>query len=251
MATVAQHADVVADPHDLLHAVGDVEDRRTLFLQPCDDGEELFGFGLVERRGRLVEDVKARRHFALMGNQRRGDLDEHPVAGAQRAGMAPDVDMVNAERRKRGGRPPAEFRPVDQEPGTDRHLLPEQDVLGHRQLGNDVEFLVDEPEAGCGRVRGRAQRNVVAVLPDGHGVGRHDAREQLDEGRFAGAVFAHEGVNAARLQPQRNVVEHRRRAVALAQPGEFQCRIGGIGQWIAPGVRSRQSVAITAARWPR
>ena len=76
IAAVAQHRDAVADPADLLHAVGDVDDADAVRLDLVDQGEELLGLAVGERGGRLVED-----EHREVGAERLGDLD-HLLLGA-------------------------------------------------------------------------------------------------------------------------------------------------------------------------
>ena len=58
-AAVGQHGDAVADPADLLEAVGDVDDADALGGEAADDAEERLDLALVEDRRRLVHDQQA------------------------------------------------------------------------------------------------------------------------------------------------------------------------------------------------
>ncbi|MCY1241251.1 hypothetical protein D9M72_541430 [compost metagenome] len=53
---IADDRDVVAEPHDFFHAVGNVDDGDATAFQPADDLEQDLGFAVAERRGRFVEN---------------------------------------------------------------------------------------------------------------------------------------------------------------------------------------------------
>ena len=76
-AAVADDRDLVGDLLDLVELVGDHDRADALALQPQDEVEQVAGVGLVERRGRLVEDEQ----LDLLV-QRLGDLDQLLLADA-------------------------------------------------------------------------------------------------------------------------------------------------------------------------
>jgi len=53
---VAQHGNAVADPVDLLHAVGDIHHRNAPVAQVADGVEQPVGFGIRQRTGGFVHD---------------------------------------------------------------------------------------------------------------------------------------------------------------------------------------------------
>jgi hypothetical protein len=74
------------------------------------------------------------------------------------------------------------------------------DILGHGQIGEEIDFLMHRDDAGR---PGRARVGEAPRLPaneDGAFVGLEQAGEDVQESRFAGAVLADEGVDAAGVQ---------------------------------------------------
>ena len=91
----------------------------------------------------------------------------------------------------------------------------EKQVLGDGHVRNDVRLLVDH--ANPERVR---VARATASPPNAPGeqfalVGRKDALEYPDEGRFSGAVFPDQGEHLARMNRERHVVERLNDAEAL------------------------------------
>jgi hypothetical protein len=76
-------------------------------------------------------------------------------------------------------------------------LAPEVEVLGDAHLGHQVELLVDGGHAGRLRLRGLVERHRLAADRDLALVVLEDAREDVDEGRLAGAVLAQQRVHLA------------------------------------------------------
>ena len=64
---VAQDGDTIGDLANLAEAVRDVDDGRSLCRKLSDGGEEEVDGILGERRRRLVEDEKPRRHGERLG----------------------------------------------------------------------------------------------------------------------------------------------------------------------------------------
>ena len=83
----------------------------------------------------------------------------------------------------------------------------EKHVLGDGQLRNLLQLLMDHGDAGAPRIERTAQGQRLAVDGDRAAVGLQDARQGAQQGRFAGAVLAEQGVNLARTYAQRHVAE--------------------------------------------
>ena len=77
-----------------------------------------------------------------------------------------------------------------------------------------------------GAARGR--RCVRRARLDPAGVGAVHARDVLDQGRFAGAVVAHQRQHLARRQAQIDATEHFDRAEALSQASDLENRARGV-----------------------
>ena len=183
-AAVAHDGDAVADPHHLVHAVRDVEDGAAGSAQLPDHRKQPFGFLAGQGRGRLVHD-EDRSRAAAIADQRAGDADQHLVAGATAApsSCAGRCRMM-PQPGERFARAAVDRLPVDQGAEPPRIGLAEKHVLGHRQLRNDVQFLVDEAQpdarrrlAGCraGPRRRRSRSPRVSA--------RDDAGQDLDQRR--------------------------------------------------------------------
>ena len=132
--------------------MGDIDDAAPLRLQFADDAEQRFGFGIGQRIGRFIHNDDFRfkaQHF--------GDLHHLLIANRQ---IAHQLLAVKAE-----------IQLCQQLVGFGIHLLPvdfaktvnkfatKEDVLGNRQLRDQVQFLVDDTDpgflGGFGAVKGR------------------------------------------------------------------------------------------------
>ena len=198
IGAVAQHRHAVAELVDLGHAVGDVDDGQAVAAQLAHDLEELLGLAGRQRRGGLVHDEDAR-----LGMHGAGDLDHLLFGDGQRAD----------QRRRREGRPealqhafgaPQHGAAVDQP--TPARFAVEVDVLRHRQVRRQRQLLVDDGHARGPRLDGAAGLERHAAHPDlAAGVGLVGARQGLHEGRLAGAVLAHQGMDLARVDGEVDV----------------------------------------------
>ena len=210
MPAVAQDGDVVADGEHLPHPVGDVEHCHPGLLQVGDDAKEDEGLRFGQARGRLVQDQETR-----IVNQGLGDLD-HLLLGDREAADDRVGIEADAEPVEHGHRLAAHRAAVD-EGARDARLHPEQDVLGDRHVRGEVELLEDDGDAlvvGVARpaqLQGLALEDELAavrVRPLGAG-------DDLHQGRLAGTVLAHDGVDRAGLDLERDVLQRLHARVAL------------------------------------
>ena len=108
-----------------------------------------------------------------------------------------DVAAAGALQRLLGERGAAPRRSImpKRVGGLETTMLSATDQLGdQRQLLEDAD---DAGGVGGGRI---GEAHLAAVEQHAALVGRHDARHDLDEGGFAGAVLAEDGVDACRLR---------------------------------------------------
>jgi hypothetical protein len=88
-----------------------------------------------------------------------------------------------------------------------RRQFAQIDVFGHRHFLRQAEFLVDEHHAlGLGlqrRASSRTRFSSMMMRPSSAG----RCRQHLHQGRLAGAVLAHQGVNLARHDLEADAVE--------------------------------------------
>src|SRR5690554_2996222 len=79
-------------------------------------------------------------------------------------------------------------------------LAADEDVLRHREVGKEVDLLVDRTDALLEGIRWGAEGHPCAVEEDHAGRRLQGPRQHLDEGRLSSAVLAHERVNLARYE---------------------------------------------------
>jgi hypothetical protein len=129
-----------------------------------------------------------------------------------------------------------------------------QDVLGHAQGQRQAEFLVDHLDAVClGDGRG-VQGDFLAADEEAAGIVVERARQDLHEGRLAGPVLAHQGVDLAGADLEVHVVHGQRAGVPLADLLHPECGDGACHAWIAcrpsSGVRPRYHLSPRVSNVP-
>ncbi len=150
---VAQDGDPIAEVEHLFEAMGYVEDRDAVARKIADDREQLVALGTRKGCGRLVH-----RDHAGVAHQRLADHHQ-PALGDGEVGDPRLEREVHADTFGRGAGAGARTLPVDQtEAGRLRHA--EQHVLQGAEMGNQIEFLVDEGEPGLLRRLRRALTEV-------------------------------------------------------------------------------------------
>ena len=137
---VAQHGDPVAQLENLIEAMGYVEDRDAMAGKIANDREELLGFRTRKGCGGLVHG-----DHAGVARQRLADHHE-PAIGDGEVRDSCFQREVDADALGRGASATARALPVDQ---TEAGCLAdaEQHVLQGAEMGNEVEFLMDERQA--------------------------------------------------------------------------------------------------------
>ncbi|CAM5672292.1 hypothetical protein SVIOM342S_02616 [Streptomyces violaceorubidus] len=140
---VLEDGDPVADAADLLQAVRDVDDGDSVGGEVGDDAEKVVDLVRVERGGRLVHHDQP-----YVVRQRACHGHDLLLGRRQVADQPPRVDLrVPEPFEQRGRRRLGRLAPYDEAGGG--RLVTEVDVLGDRQVFDQVEFLVDG-----GRCRG-------------------------------------------------------------------------------------------------
>ncbi|SAL88727.1 hypothetical protein AWB68_08874 [Caballeronia choica] len=140
IAAIAQHRHAVRQLIDFRHPVADVDDREAFLAQLADQVEEAVGFARRERRGRLVhhEDAGPGMHGPR-------DLDQLLFGDRQVAHQ-----RMRLERRAEALQhflAAAFHRGAVDEAHRAAQLAPGVDVLGHRQVRREAQFLVDHRDA--------------------------------------------------------------------------------------------------------
>ena len=120
--------------------MGDVQDQRPLLLELTHQGEQAVQLLLRQDSRGLVQDQDPRPHRDCLG-----DLDHLLVGDAQVTDDLTDVDADKADRGQDLVSPAVGLGPVHASRHSGGRHLPQQDILGHRQVGHQAEFLVDRP----------------------------------------------------------------------------------------------------------
>jgi hypothetical protein len=92
--------------------------------------------------------------------------------------------------------------------------------------GNQRQFLIDRGNPRLLRLTRGSQVNLAPLPADGAAVAAVDAGQNLDQGRFARAVLAHDRMHLARQDGQAAVRQGRDAAEGLGDAGHLQKRFG-------------------------
>ena len=106
-------------------------------------------------------------------------------------------------------------RPLHERPADLRVAEPELDVLGHRQVRDVGQLLVDEGEPAPRGVERAVEAHRLAVDDDLALVGLDDAGEDLDQRALAGAVLPEQADDRAGHDHAVGMVERDHAGVAL------------------------------------
>ncbi len=82
-----------------------------------------------------------------------------------------------------------------------RQMFKEQ-VFGNAKIGKRVKFLMNDPDARLKRFQRRGGMIGFAVRQDAAIIRLEEATKQIDQGRFAGTVFAEKNVTLCRFVKQ-------------------------------------------------
>jgi len=160
-------------------------------LQVADDREQPMHVLGAKRRGRLVEHDEP--HVPPDGV---GDLDQALAGVAQVADR-----LVHGQVESEFVQDPCglgrQVPPVQRAGQPTRGLVAEQDVLGHREVRQDAEFLEDDADAEGEGLAGVGRPGLGAGEDDAAGVIGEPARQHVHEGGLAGPVLADQGVDLA------------------------------------------------------
>jgi hypothetical protein len=216
---VAQDGHPVGDHRQLVQAVADVDDPHLVLAQAPDHLEQGVDLPVGQDRARLVQDQDlgvvgeglGDRHQLLLPHRDVGDAD------VGQGGVQPQPVQQLVELGPLG-------RPVDQHPSG--QLAADEDVLGHRQLAEQLRLLVDGGDAGVESGRGVAPAEASAVHLDGALVGGLGPGDDLDEGGLARAVLPDQRVHLPGTDVEVDTAQRLDAAVALADAGQAQQRLG-------------------------
>ena len=212
---VPQYRHTIAEADDFIPAVRDEEDDRARVAQARNALGEPRDFVVAERRSRFVEQEHA--GIALNGAH---DLQHLPPAERQIAEDRARID-VQAMARKNLFRRLPRTGARDAAPGANRRGG-EQEVALDAQLTHQGQFLEHARDALADRVIGVAQSELLAVESDGSVIRNNRAADDLDQGRFAGAVFSSEAKDGSARRLKRDRFQRAGRAEGLFDPRQGQ-----------------------------
>ncbi len=199
---VAQHRDGVADFKNLAEPMRDVDDRLAFGLQRSQCVENPLDLDVGERGGRLVENKARGRRGSACGRFQRADGGRcSGAATGASSGRSRQADLIERCARLLA----QALAPMKQ-----RHLaVAEPDVVEHRQGGREAQLLRHQRDAEFLSVLRILNSGRLVVDQDHALIRRVQARQNFDEGAFAGAVLAADGVDLARIKRQADVLENR------------------------------------------
>ena len=177
--------------------MGDVDDADSAPAQASERFEQAFDVGLGQRGGRFVEHENVR-----LDGERPADGDERALGGRERRDRRVRIDIAADHRKRvRGGlaNPP----PGDQAKRRARIAGLDRDILADRHPFDEAEILMNERDRQpiCRGTHGPSVERDLAR------VGFVNARQNLDQGRLAGAVLAEQRVNLAAIEIEVDVIE--------------------------------------------
>ena len=85
--------------------------------------------------------------------------------------------------------------------------MADEDVLGDREVREEPWLLVNDGDPELARMGRALELNWYAMETEVAGIWLVDARQDLDERAFAGAVFADQGMDFGRVELERDAVE--------------------------------------------
>ena len=118
-------------------------------------------------------------------------------------------------------------------------LVAEKDVRCNRQVPAEHDFLVYRIDAAVDRFLRSIEADGLAVPEDFAGRAPDHAGQQLDQRRFAGAVFADDGVDFIVVERQRGGLQRQHRAVVLCEAAQFEDRAALAGAGLIGRVARR------------
>ncbi len=201
VAAVAHDGHPIGDLLELLEPMRDVDDPDAVISKLADDPEQFLDLGIGQGGSRLVHDEDRG-----VERERLGDLDHLLPGDCQGADLDPRID-VEVEQLEHPPGAGVQLLLVESEGQSPARLAADEDVLRHRQVGHQVQLLVDDADAQLLRRFRARDDDLVALETNGPGVGLVDPAEHLHEGRLAGSVLADQRVDLARVQLERRLVE--------------------------------------------
>src|SRR3712207_4658450 len=217
---VPQYGDTVGEREDLVEAVRDVDHAHATGGQVRDDPEELLDLPLGQGGCRLVHDHG-------LGLPHQGPGDGHDLLVGRREPLDAGGDApIGAE----GAQPPLRLGPhgvpVQPAPAGARSVATDEQVLGNREFGEEVELLRDHGDPGFLRIPRRGELDHLATDLQRSLIWCIETVDYLHERALAGAVLADQGVHLTRAQVEIYALYGRHAAEAFGdapEPEDSRC----------------------------
>ena len=212
---------MIADGEHFLEAVRNVHDRDPARLQVADQPEQHPDFGCAQGGGGFVHDEDA----DVLRN-RLGDLDDLLVAQRQRAHQNARIDGLLQAGHEVAG---LALLRVAVEDAVSRPLAPQKDVVGHAEVGEQIQFLVDHGNAAGRRIARGCQANGASIQFQSPGGRLLDSGQDAHQRGLARAVLADQGADLAATHGEIHAVQSRGARVLLGDGARRQDHIGRHG----------------------
>ena len=217
---VLHHHDAVAQPQHLVQPVRHEHEACTR-PQRADAGEQQLHLGLVQHRGRLVQQDQQLPVRGVLQSQRLGQLDHLALREAQLGGARGNVDLDADLGQLR----PRRLLHASRQDGAEPHeaaFLADEDVLGDAHVEQQRLLLEHHADAVRRRVLAARQPQRLAVQRQRAGARPHRARQDPHQRRLAGAVLADQPEHLALPHIERDVVQHLQRAIGFRHMARCQ-----------------------------
>ena len=103
--------------------------------------------------------------------------------------------------------------------------IADHQILAHRQMGKQVQLLIDDPDAQPLGVEGIGRRNFLALQQDLPAIRPHRARQNARQSAFARPIFAHQGMDfpGGEFEPGRGQRRHAAKTLVDVLGQEKRC----------------------------
>lgn len=224
--TVLDHEHAIAVVEQFAEPVPDVDDAGPFASLP-DDAEEELGLIRLQTRRRLVQQQdRMRRLQEIRESEGLDDLEDLPDRERIRVHRAGDVDPPVLELFEVRPCPSLHLGVVDQPERPESSLVRQEQVLVHRNAGDERELLEHAEDAVAVRVAVAAEADFRPADGDASGIWRRDSRQQVQERGLAGPVLADHAEDLVVADLDVDALEHAVRAVGLPEAHTAQEDVG-------------------------
>jgi hypothetical protein len=208
-ATIAQDRRLLAQPEHLVHLVTDIDDGHALRGQGLDHLNQTFKFLGGQRGCRFIH-----RNDLCIGAQGLGNLDNLALRHAQGTDRGGHVDGGIKGGQQTAGLGLLRGTVNDKATGTAQGRA-KIDILGNRQFGNLLQFLMDHRDPCRRRIAGAGDLHRRAINLDRAAIAGDHARQDVQHRRFACAVLAQQPMHLTGQDRQRHAMQDLQRAIGF------------------------------------